>query len=286
MENLKQQLTEYGPKALMLLAVVIGGVIVSAIARRAARWLVEKSGIDALAEKAGAARFLYAVGIRQGVGHVVGSLVWIAGLLLTGATTAEMLGLPGIANGVSALIAFLPRLAAAVAVIVAGAALAGLLRRLVEGFGRRRPDVEQPELLANLVYYAVITVAVIVGAGQAGLETGLIESLLTTVIAIGFAAIGLAFALGSRASFHNLVAGHFFRRLARPGDRVRVGELEGTIVRYFGVSVVVRTAEGEVAVPCDVLLDQQIHMERLGAKARAELEEQASDEAPEDRPSL
>jgi glycerol uptake facilitator-like aquaporin len=88
---------------------------------------------------------------------------------------------------------------------------------------------------------------VVVAAGQAGLETALIESLLTTVVAIGCAAIGLAFALGSRGSFHNLIAGHFFRRLARPGDRVRVGEVEGTVMRYFGVSVVLRTKDGEVA---------------------------------------
>ncbi len=280
LESLKEQLAAYGPKALTLLAVVIGGLIVSVIARRLTRWVVDKSGLDALAEKAGAAKLLYAVGIRQGVAHVAGSVVYIAGLLLTGAATAEMLGLPGIASGVSALVGYLPRLVAAIAVVVGGMALAGLLRRIVDGFGRRREDVEQPEVLANLVYYAVMTISMVVAAGQAGLETGLIESLLTTLVAIGFAAIGLAFALGSRGSFHNLVAGHFFRRLARPGDKVRVGDLEGTVVRYFGVSVVLRTAEGEVAVPCKVLLDEQIHMQRLGAKARAELAKGARDEAP------
>lgn len=280
LDSLKEQLAAYGPKAMTLLAIIVGGLIVSAVARRLARWIVDKSGIDALAEKAGAAKLLYAVGIRQGVSHVAGSIVYIVGLLLTGAAVAQMFGLPGIASGVSALVAYLPRLVAAVAVVIGGMALAGLLRRIVEGFGRRRDDVEQPEVLANLVYYAVMTIAMVVAAGQAGLETGLIESLLTTLVAIAFAAIGLAFALGSRGSFHNLVAGHFFRRLARPGDKVRVGDVEGTVVRYFGVCVVLRTAQGEVAVPCKVLLDEQVHMQRLGAKARATLDKGASDQAP------
>lgn len=278
-QELQTLLREYGPKAAALLAVVIGGLIVAAIARRIARWVVDKSGLDALAEKAGAARLLYAVGIRQGVSYVVGQLVFYAGVLLTGAAAAEMMGLTGIASGVAALVAFLPRLVAAAAVLFGGMALAGLLRRIVEGFGRARPDVEQPEAFGNLVYYGVITISAIVAAGQAGLETGLIESLLTTVVAIGCAAIGLAFALGSRASFHNLVAGHFFRRLARPGDHVRMPDLEGTVVRYFGVSVVIRTNDGEeVAVPCRVLLDENLRLRRLGAKARAAMEEEADGE--------
>ena len=278
-EELQTQIREYGPKAAALLAVVVGGLIISAIARRIARWRVAKSGLDALAEKAGAARLLYAVGIRQGVAHVVGQLVFYAGILLTGAAAAEMMGLTGIASGVATLVAFLPRLVAAAAVLFGGFALAGLLRRIVEGFGRSRSDVEQPEALGNLVYYAIVTVSAIVAAGQAGLETGLIESLLTTIVAIACAAIGLAFALGSRASFHNLVAGHFFRRLARPGDQVNLPDLEGTIVRYFGVSVVIRTSEGEeVAVPCRVLLDENVRLRRLGAKARAAMEQDGDSE--------
>jgi small-conductance mechanosensitive channel len=153
-----------------------------------------------------------------------------------------------------------------------GAGLAGILRRVAVGFGRRRGDVENPELLGSLAYYGVMTIAAVVAADQAGIETELIETLLVTFASIVAAAIALAFALGSRHSFHNVVAGHFMRRLARPGDTIRVGEVEGTVIRYFGVSVILRTADGEVAVPCKRLLDNNIGLSRLGAKARAELE--------------
>lgn len=268
--GLVEQLIEYGPKIALFVGIVIGGLIASAVARRLARWLVEKVGLDALAEKAGAAKLLYAVGIRKGIPHVVGSLVWICGLLLTGAALAEMLGLSGVADGVAAIVGFLPRLAAAAVIVVAGGALAGLLRRIATGFGKNREDVEQPEVLGNLAYYGVMTITVIVAADQAGLETELLKSLFTTLIAIGATAIALAFALGSRGSFHNLVAGHFFKRMARPGDRVRVGDVEGVIVRYFGVSVVLKTDNGEVAVPCDRILEHNVELSRLGAKARAQ----------------
>ena len=105
------------------------------------------------------------------------------------------------------------------------------------------------------------------------------ESALLVVIAgTTAAAIALAFALGSRHSFHNVVAGHFFSRLARPGDTIRVGDLEGVVIRYFGVCVVVKTADGEVAVPCKVLLEQNIGLSRLGAKARARHDKPGEDD--------
>jgi hypothetical protein len=270
--ELQATLMKLLPTAALFLAVIVGGLIGSAIARRVARWAIEKTGLDALAEKAGAARLLYAVGVRKGVSHVIGSLVYAAGVLVTAAAAADVLGLTAVADGAAALIAFLPRLAAAGLVLGAGVGLAGLVRGTALTFGRRRPDVEQPELLGNLAYYGIMAIAVIVAAGQAGIETSLIETLLTTLAAIIIAAVGLAFALGSRASFHNLVAGHFMRRLIRPGDSLKLPEVEGVVVRYFGVCVVVRTAHGEVTVPCKVLLDQNVGLERLGAKERARQE--------------
>ncbi|MCY1009030.1 mechanosensitive ion channel [Nannocystis pusilla] len=276
--DLAQEVSRLLPTAALFVAVVVGGLVASAIASRMARWAIEKSGLDALAERAGAARLLYAIGVRKGVAHLVGGLVWAAGLLATGAAAADILGLEALSAGAAALIAFLPRLAAAGLVLCVGAGVAGVVRRAAIGFGQRRGDVDRPELLGNLAYYGVMTVAVIVAGDQAGLETSLIETLLIVLAAITAAAIALAFALGSRHSFHNLVAGHFLSRLARPGDTLRVGDVEGVVIRYFGVCVVLKTAEGEVAVPCKVLLDHNIGLSRLGAKARADLDSRPPDE--------
>jgi small-conductance mechanosensitive channel len=278
-DDLTQEISRLLPTAALFVAVVVGGLVASAIASRMTRWAIEKSGLDALAERAGAARLLYAIGVRKGVAHLVGGLVWAAGLLATGAAAADILGLEALSAGAAALIAFLPRLAAAGLVLCVGAGVAGVVRRAAIGFGQRRGDVDRPELLGNLAYYGVMTVAVIVAGDQAGLETSLIETLLIVLAAITAAAIALAFALGSRHSFHNLVAGHFLSRLARPGDTIRVGDVEGVVIRYFGVCVVLKTAEGEVAVPCKVLLDHNIGLSRLGAKARADLDNRPPDEA-------
>ncbi len=277
LETIRQELIRIWPTAALFFAVLIGGLIVSAIARRVVRWAIEKSGLDALAERVGAARLLYAIGVSKGVSHLVGTIVWVAGLLITAAAAGDILGLNAISEGSAAIIGFLPRIVAGGLVLLGGAGLAGLVRRVAVGFARRRNDVEHPELLGNLAYYCIMTLAAVVAADQAGIETALIETLLVTFAAITGAAIAFAFALGSRHSFHNLVAGHFLRRLARPGDRVQIGGVEGTVIRYFGVSVILKTATGEVAVPCKRLLDENVALSRLGAKAQAKFQAEGGD---------
>ena len=281
LETIRAKFMEIWPTAALFLGVLFGGIIVSAILRRVVRWAVDRSGLDGLAEKAGAARLLYSLGIRKGVSHLMGQLVWYMGLLVTAAAAADILNLTIVGDGVAVIVGFLPRLLAAVFILGGGAALAGLLRKLATGVGRSRGDVEQPEVLGNLAYYGVMTLAVVVAAGQAGIETDLIETLLVTLASITCAAIAMAFALGSRHSFHNLVAGQFMRRLARPGDSITLDGVEGTVIRYFGVSVILRTAKGEVAVPCKRLLDENVGLSRLGAKARAKLEDEGGETASE-----
>ena len=284
MITLPEPVMEALPKAAEIAAIVLGGLLVSWIARRMTRWAVRKTGIDALAEKAGVAKLLYAVGARRGLDHVLGTVVWYAGLLLTAGLTAESAGLDAFASGVGTVVSYLPRVVAGLVVLAAGVALANILRKVVERFGKGREDVEQPQVLGTAAYYGTLVLSAIVAAGQAGLETELVESLLTTLVAIAAGAVAIAFALGSRESFHNLVAGHFLRRLARPGDKLELGDVQGTIVRYFGVCVVLDTRDGEVTLPCKAVLDERIKLQRLGAKARAQTAE-AEPKAPPPPPT-
>lgn len=273
--SLPEPVMEALPKALEIATIGLGGLLFAWVARRVTRFAVRKSGLDALAEKVGVAKLLYGIGVRRGLDHLLATVVWYAALLLTAGLVAEAAGLDAFASGVGTVVSYLPRVLAGLAVLAAGVALANIVRGVVERFGRGREDIEQPRVLGAAAYYATLVLAVIVAAGQAGLETALVETLLTTLVAIAAAAVAIAFALGSRDSFHNLVAGHFMRRLARPGDKLRLGDIEGTVVRYFGVCVVLDTKSGELTVPCKILLDQRIELHRLGAKARAGLDADA-----------
>jgi len=262
MRRLVDQLLAAAPKAALVLGVLLAGLIASALLRRLARWAVRHTGLEAAAERAGVAKVLYGVGLKRGLAHFLGQMVWIAGLLFTFAAVAELLGLPAVAAATGAIIGFLPKILAAGAVLVGGLLFGGVLRNLLLRIGRDRADLESPRFVAALVYYLTLTVSVIMAVQQVGLETDLVNALVKIVVAGVTLAAGVAFALGSWRALQNVVARYYCRRVLRPGDRVRVGEREGVLLRFSAVSAIIRGDERELIVPCSVLLEQPLEVER------------------------
>ena len=251
------------PRVALVLAVLVGGVLLSLIARALTRWVVRRSGMEALAERVGASNLLYAVGHKAGVSQVAGRIVWLTGLLLTFAVVAELLGLPGLASGAEAVISFLPRLMAAGLILLGGLLMGGVLRKVILGWGKQRGEVESPEFVARLLYFTVVTVAVTMAVQQIGLETGLVNALVKITLGAVLFSLGLSFALASRDAFRNIIARHYLERMARPGDHIGAGQDQGIVLRYSAVSVIIKTETGEKIVPCRALLDQTVELQRI-----------------------
>ena len=53
----------------------------------------------------------------------------------------------------------------------------------------------------------------------------------------------------------NLIASHYLVRVYRPGQRVRIGEIEGRIVEFTRGAVSVETEEGRALVPARLFED-------------------------------
>lgn len=250
------------PRVLPVAGILIAGIVVSWIARRVVIWAVRKSGIEAAAERAGVARILYAVGIRTGLATVLGSLVWICGLVFTISAVAESVGLRLLAEGVAALIAFVPRLLAAVAIVIGGMLLAEILKRLANGVLRSGGD-NDPNLMANIIYYAVITLAAVMAVSQIGFDTSLINALLIVGVGGVLLAVGLAFGLGGKAIFANILARQYVEPLVRVGDRITVGTVSGVVLRYSKIGLLLRSDDGQdCLIPGQLLLEQALPIKR------------------------
>ncbi|MDH3726006.1 MAG: mechanosensitive ion channel [Myxococcales bacterium] len=256
MQQIWDRLSELAPRIALVVGVLLLGLLVSVVLRRATRWGVRRVGLEDLGERAGISKALYALGIRRGLASFLGEVAFYAGLLITFSAVAELLGLDALAELGSTLTRFLPRALAAVLVFVGGLWLAGWLRGLVLRLGEREERLESPVLVAQIVYYAVFVIAITLAAQQAGLDTDLIT--LVIGIAVGGLVFGFAlvFALSARTVFQNIIARHYCESSIRPGDEVEVEGVRGRVVRYTTVSVVLTTESGEARlVPCSALLE-------------------------------
>ena len=258
-------LADHAPTLVAAVLVLLVGMSLAWVGARLTRYLVRRSGLEAVAERAGVARVLYSLGLRQGIATILSRAVWWGGVLVTAAVVAETVGLPGLADGIGTVIEFLPRLVAASVVGLAGLVGAEFLRGLVHRVASLLDDLDSAKFPATAVYYAVLAVTATLAAEHLGLQTDLVSQLLLVAIGGLVFAFGLAFALGSRDLFREVVSCHYARRLYRAGDEVEVHGVSGVVVGFGPVTVTLRTDEGEVVLPCSALVHSAVRRGRAEA---------------------
>ncbi|HET6493263.1 MAG TPA: hypothetical protein VFG44_09835, partial [Burkholderiales bacterium] len=136
-------------------------------------------------------------------------------------------------------------------IIVAGVLLAGLARDLTVAALPTFPE-HQRGLLGRIVQGAVLVTAVAVGADQIGVRITFLVILAAVVTSAVVGGIALAVSLGARAYVANLIGAHYLRQAFGVGQRVRIAEIEGTILELTAVSIVLETEHGRVNVPAKV----------------------------------
>ncbi|MBX2803388.1 MAG: hypothetical protein KTR31_37250 [Myxococcales bacterium] len=256
--GLIEELSAWAPTLVRLLATALLGVLLALVGRWLVRTLVRRTGLDALAERLGVVRLLYSVQIKTGVDRVLGDLTGLTILLATAVLMAESVSLPGIAEGFSAILEFLPRFVTAMMLCLAGFLAADVTSRVVGTVLGSRSDLVSPALAQNVAYYTIVAVFVTTAVQHLGLDTDLVDGLILLVAGIGLSSLGLSFALGSRSVVRQLLVRQYAPFVARPGDQVRIGEVSGTLLRYDAITLVVKDDEGRKHVlPCDVLLREQ-----------------------------
>jgi hypothetical protein len=152
---------------------------------------------------------------------------------------------------------FLPHLLGAVAVLVAGMLLSLLVRdlavRYLSHFG-----VEQARTAARTLQTIVLVTAFVVAIDQVGIEIGFLVTMIAILAGGVVFALSLSFALGAADLVRNLVAARDARRYYSPGQRVRVGDLEGELLEITPTVIVLGTQNGRVTVPARVFHESSI----------------------------
>ena len=122
-------------------------------------------------------------------------------------------------------LAFLPRLGAAVLMLVVGFLLAGWAARLVRGVLHRTPQVDPTvaPVIGAVVRYGILILVLVAALGQLGVQTA---SLLAVL-----GAAGLAIGLALQGTLSNIAAGIMllYLRPFRVGDYIETDTVAGTV---------------------------------------------------------
>lgn len=180
--------------------------------------------------------------------EIVGSILFWAVILFFAAAATHVLGLGAFSSWLQGLMTYLPTLMAGALIIVAGVLLSGLARDLSVAALAALPE-RQRALLGRIVQGTILVTAVAVGADQIGIKITFLVILAAVVTSAVVGGVALAVSLGARTYVANLIGAHYLQQAFHVGERVRIGETEGTILEITAVSVVLETRDGRTNIP-------------------------------------
>jgi len=142
------------------------------------------------------------------------------------------------------LLGLAPQLLVALGILAMGHILGLLARNLVGSLS----GPQGGNTLPRTVYGIFVGIAAVTALKHLGLDLTFVTQLLLVIITVFFAGLGLAFALGSKTLVANLVAQGELQRY-KPGDRLRIDDIEGTVQEIHRTGMVLSTAQGLASIP-------------------------------------
>lgn len=257
------QFVEFVPALIGAVAILVIGWLVARIMRssgvRFARWLN-----DWLERRFGPERARPLRISNTGITLLGDVTFWLIILFFVTAAT-RVLGLDAFSAWLDRIVAYLPTLLAGGLIILVGLLISALARDLTVA-AVASAGVAQAELFGRSVQAAVLVTALVLGINQIGIDVTLLITLIAIVVGAAVGSLSLAFAFGAGGFVSNLIGSHYLQQHYRPGQKARIGDVEGEILELTPVGMVLATDEGRVTVPGRVFSEQTTTLLTGGGK--------------------
>ncbi len=262
--NTARSLYDRIPNILIAIAILIVGYLVGKILKKITVKLLYRLGMGRATRTSGFDATLKKIGYRGTTIELIGDLVKLLIWLVTLAVAANSLNLEPLAEFFQGFTLFLPRLIAAIFVIVVGAVLADFFARFVRtaltiGVNKRKEKNilslgQVSENLTRVVIYLLVIILVleIIGVSFIVLDIALILTLVT--------AVGLIL-IGAKQIVPNFTAGVYLQKIYEPGDVIKIKDSKGKIIEIGNLLTVLETKDKKITLPNTMLLNEIVEKE-------------------------
>jgi hypothetical protein len=188
---------DYLPVLLGALVILIVGWIVAKAIRRLVDWLLKTIRFDTLADKAGISEILRKGNLEISAREVVSNIIYWLIIIMVLVMTVDALGLPKASDILASLFAYVPKVIAALLVLIVAMFLANFVSGIVRT-AAGNANLPKPEILAGISRWAIIIFAVTIALEQLGIAPLLVTATFNIILGGVVLALALAFGLGGK----------------------------------------------------------------------------------------
>lgn len=257
-ESLTELITQIGrflPNLLGAVLLLIFGWLVARLSRSITIRVLQFVGVRRFARQTKVNETLESAGISITLSEILAQAVYWIILLMFLTAASNTLGLPFVAEAVNSIVAYVPNAIAALLIIIITLTAARITRDLIR-VSLKQLNVLYGGAIATLIASIIFLFGLFTAINQLGIDISLLTDNFTIVL-IGFVAtFGSSFALGSRNTIANLIAGYYVQRSLKIGQDITLAGIKGKIKEINATAVILETEEGDKIVPNDKVISE------------------------------
>jgi hypothetical protein len=224
--------------------------LVEVVASRSLRQI----GLDRASARLGIADTLGEAQLEMPLSCIVGRLLFWIVMLTFVLAAAQTLGLSAVTAALDRLVSYLPNVVAAALIVVLGLLLARFVRSAAHSAAA---TAGLPGARFGAVAHAgVVLIVGAVALEQIGIDTALVLTALTGLLAGVGVMLGISLALGARPVVTHILAGHFLRQTLPREARIDVRGKQGTVERVGPIDTLLRDGERSWSIPNAQLMEE------------------------------
>lgn len=243
------------PIILGALFLLLLGWIIAKIASFIVRRTLKTIGFDKLTKKAHLEGVLNRANLNVTPSEIVGKFIYWVIILLFFVTASETLGWSVVSKSISDLLIYMPQLFSAIVVFVIGFYIAGFIQRALISV-LETLSVASARIISSFAFYLILVIVSLTALNQAGIDTGVLTSNVTIIIGGMVLAFSISFGIGSRDILKNILSSFYSKTNFQIGQEIKVGDIEGIIVKIDITSCVLKTSSGTIVLPVSKLLTE------------------------------
>ena len=255
--SLQRMIVDSAPKVAVGIVAFVVLLLLAKLVERVLRVVLTRIKIDSLLAQAGLDQILQKAGIRQSLNSVLPRLAYYLLLLLFARTGADAFGLTAISNAIGALFGYLPKVVAAILLLVVGSGVSQFagdaVRRAAEESG-----IEFAKTLGGITSGLILFIVGVMAFSQLEFDTEMVRLVTWCILGGACLALSLSIGLGTRDITRNLMAGFYARKVFSPGDTLEVRGHRGVLRSITPTQTLIEQDGVIVTVANTVFLDDVV----------------------------
>jgi hypothetical protein len=243
------------PKIAVGILLVILGLVVAKLVEVVLRAMLIRVRFDSLMEKAGVAKALRRIGLRQQLSLLFPKLAYFLVVFLLAKTASDVLGLIAISNAIGAFFSYLPNVLAALLLLILGTTVGQFTGHMVTQ-AAESSGLDTAPALGKLVSALIIFLVSMMAIGELKIDTEMVRLVTSFVLGAAALGFGLAFGLGTWDVVRNIATGFYTRKLLAIGKSLTIAGQSGILTAITPTHTVLNSQGHEIFVANARFLEQ------------------------------